>query len=97
MPANTTLPLTRASNACESCRRRKVKCSGSQPCLTCTRHGFECRFGTIARRGYSEANKNDLTFRSYVQNLVKTIKGLEEKLEEVSRKSSLHPPDSTSI
>ncbi|KAF5261905.1 hypothetical protein FOXYS1_7404 [Fusarium oxysporum] len=83
MPANTTVPLTRASNACESCRRRKVKCSGSQPCLTCTRHGFECRFGTIARRGYSEA--------SYVQNLVKTIKGLEEKLEEVSRKQSSTP------
>ncbi|KAJ4124716.1 hypothetical protein NW765_014243 [Fusarium oxysporum] len=82
MPANTTVPLTRASNACESCRRRKVKCSGSQPCLTCTRHGFECRFGTIARRGYSEA---------YVQNLVKTIKGLEEKLEEVSRKQSSTP------
>ncbi|KAH7225142.1 hypothetical protein BKA60DRAFT_593471 [Fusarium oxysporum] len=67
---------------CESCRRRKVKCSGSQPCLTCTRHGFECRFGTIARRGYSEA---------YVQDLVKTIKGLEEKLEEVSRKQSSTP------
>jgi hypothetical protein len=43
------------ADSCESCRRRKVKCSGDQPCQTCSRQGLECRFGVIARRGYSES------------------------------------------
>lgn len=71
-PARTpSSQFTRSTNACESCRRRKVKCSGEQPCQTCARQGLECRFGLIARRGYSEP---------YVQRLLDTIKRQEEQL-----------------
>ncbi|KAF4468758.1 transcriptional regulatory [Fusarium albosuccineum] len=57
--------------SCENCRRRKVKCSGKQPCPTCTRLGLDCNFGNITRRGYSEL---------YVQKLLDKIKTQEEEL-----------------
>ncbi|KZF23872.1 hypothetical protein L228DRAFT_125479 [Xylona heveae TC161] len=48
-------PNPRATNACQSCRRRKVKCSGEQPCRSCSRHNWECTFGHVGRKRYSEA------------------------------------------
>ncbi|KAH8433109.1 Zn(II)2Cys6 transcription factor [Aspergillus melleus] len=62
---------SRSANACESCRRRKVKCSGEQPCRTCIRHNWECTFGTWGRRRYSEA---------HVQSLLDKIRSYEEQL-----------------
>ncbi|KAJ5623566.1 hypothetical protein N7490_012171 [Penicillium lividum] len=40
---------------CETCRRRKVKCTGERPCRACIKHNLECVFGTTGRRKYSEA------------------------------------------
>ncbi|KAH7133864.1 hypothetical protein EDB81DRAFT_763139 [Dactylonectria macrodidyma] len=34
----------RCDQACESCKRRKVRCRGSQPCLACCRRNQECVF-----------------------------------------------------
>ncbi|KAK1144529.1 hypothetical protein N8T08_005402 [Aspergillus melleus] len=62
---------SRSANACESCRRRKVKCSGEQPCRTCIRHNLECTFGSWGRRRYSEA---------HVQSLLDNIRSYEEQL-----------------
>merc|ERR1711939_850660 len=31
-------------NACERCRSRKVKCSGSSPCLNCLEHDEDCTY-----------------------------------------------------
>ncbi|KAJ3532353.1 hypothetical protein NM208_g8478 [Fusarium decemcellulare] len=71
MPPNASTHFSRSSHACENCRRRKVKCSGKQPCPTCTRLGLDCNFGNITRRGYSEL---------YVQKLLDKIKSQEEEL-----------------
>lgn len=42
----------RVRKACEICKRRKVKCDGSQPCANCVKHGQECKYvnGTVRRR-----------------------------------------------
>ncbi|KAF1732155.1 Filamentous growth regulator 27 [Beauveria bassiana] len=39
--------------ACDSCRKRRVKCSGSQPCTLCSESGRCCEFdnGSRSRRG----------------------------------------------
>ncbi|KAL6354749.1 Prolyl-tRNA synthetase [Fusarium phalaenopsidis] len=73
------------SKNCENCRRRKVKCSGKQPCPTCTRLGLECTFGNITRRGYSEL---------YVQKLLDKIKSQEEQLKERAGSRSTVDPSS---
>ncbi|KAL3463527.1 hypothetical protein BJX64DRAFT_116427 [Aspergillus heterothallicus] len=38
----------RTSHACDSCRHRKVRCDGRQPCATCSTTGEECLFGAEA-------------------------------------------------
>ncbi|KAL4894976.1 hypothetical protein BDV59DRAFT_211825 [Aspergillus ambiguus] len=43
MPPTAQTPK-RATGACQNCRRRKVKCSGTQPCTSCQRLGKECIF-----------------------------------------------------
>ncbi|KAE8374877.1 FAD-linked oxidoreductase-like protein [Aspergillus bertholletiae] len=60
----------------ESCRRRKVKCSGDQPCRSCVRHNWECVPGHAGRRRYTEA---------HVQNLLDKIRLYEEQLSAVAQ------------
>ncbi|CAI7657728.1 unnamed protein product [Penicillium glandicola] len=50
----------RSTNACETCRRRKVKCSGDKPCRACVKHNWECTFGHSGRRRFSEAQVKHL-------------------------------------
>ncbi|KAF3019912.1 hypothetical protein E8E15_003341 [Penicillium rubens] len=56
----------RTVNACDACRERKVKCSGSHPCRFCSRRCLECVF--------RENRKRKLYSVEYV-------KSLESKLE----------------
>ena len=35
---------SKVSKACESCRRRKIKCSGSNPCTSCLAYECDCIF-----------------------------------------------------
>ncbi|PWN27326.1 hypothetical protein BDZ90DRAFT_175707 [Jaminaea rosea] len=37
----------RAQFACDYCRRRKAKCSGTEPCTRCQAKGRECVFSTV--------------------------------------------------
>ncbi|OHW98298.1 fungal specific transcription factor domain-containing protein [Colletotrichum incanum] len=45
-----------ATCRCNTCRRRKVKCSGEQPCRNCARNNLDCEFGD-GRKRYSEADR----------------------------------------
>ncbi|BCS30175.1 uncharacterized protein APUU_80478S [Aspergillus puulaauensis] len=40
----------RVNNACRHCRQRKIRCSGTHPCVNCTRRNKECRFDDQGRR-----------------------------------------------
>ncbi len=45
--ADLTTPVrvrVRARHACESCRKRKRKCNGMEPCGECVGYGYECSF-----------------------------------------------------
>ncbi|KAJ5943488.1 hypothetical protein N7516_003656 [Penicillium verrucosum] len=61
----------RSTNACETCRRRKVKCSGDKPCRACVKHNWECTFGHSGRRRFSEAQ---------VKHLLEKVRTYEEQL-----------------
>ncbi|KAF1817635.1 hypothetical protein P152DRAFT_454207 [Eremomyces bilateralis CBS 781.70] len=37
------------SKACEECRRRKQRCSGESPCITCQRRGATCWYRVVTR------------------------------------------------
>lgn len=43
-------PRSKVSRACENCRRRKIKCTGNQPCNNCVTYQCECIFskGTVS-------------------------------------------------
>ncbi|CAG8548036.1 8887_t:CDS:2 [Ambispora gerdemannii] len=51
----------RVSKACDTCRKKKVKCDGIQPCCgNCTAFGFECTYNDTTKKrgppkGYIEA------------------------------------------
>ncbi|PSN72106.1 hypothetical protein BS50DRAFT_672962 [Corynespora cassiicola Philippines] len=38
-------------NACDACKRRKVKCDGTQPCGTCTVSRLDCQYSKPRKRG----------------------------------------------
>lgn len=37
-----TVPITRIARACERCRRRKIRCEGTQPCSSCFHQQESC-------------------------------------------------------
>lgn len=41
---NTNGKRIRVARACDTCRRRKVKCDGKQPCIHCTVYSYECTY-----------------------------------------------------
>lgn len=41
---------TKVSKACQECRARKIRCSGSKPCLSCQQRLTPCDFRVITRR-----------------------------------------------
>ncbi|KAI5967892.1 hypothetical protein CANMA_002660 [Candida margitis] len=40
----------KVSTACDSCKKRKFKCTGSNPCDLCVRKGYECTYTVIDKR-----------------------------------------------
>lgn len=40
----------KVSTACDSCKRRKYKCSGDKPCVLCTKKGIVCEFTILDKR-----------------------------------------------
>ncbi|KAI5275036.1 hypothetical protein E4T47_01840 [Aureobasidium subglaciale] len=42
---------TRATRACDRCKAKKARCSGTQPCSVCHRSGLECCYEASYRRG----------------------------------------------
>ncbi|KAJ5684046.1 uncharacterized protein N7477_000391 [Penicillium maclennaniae] len=67
----------RAWRACQACRRKKIKCNGENPCLSCTRIKAECV--------YIEPHGNTrLVDPQYIVKLEKRITVMEEQLRQQS-------------
>ncbi|SCU93777.1 LADA_0G04852g1_1 [Lachancea dasiensis] len=47
---------TKVSKACDNCRRRKIKCTGAQPCLNCQTYKCECTYGKLSSASLSSQN-----------------------------------------
>jgi hypothetical protein len=41
----------KVTRACDSCKAKKSKCSGEQPCTTCSRRGLNCQYESVYLRG----------------------------------------------
>ncbi|RKL47557.1 hypothetical protein BFJ72_g1789 [Fusarium proliferatum] len=42
-PSDGGKDARKASLACLTCRKKKVRCSGTTPCQYCTKRGLDCR------------------------------------------------------
>ncbi|KAK6460194.1 zinc finger transcription factor of the Zn(2)-Cys(6) binuclear cluster domain type [Scheffersomyces coipomensis] len=40
----------KVSTACDSCKKRKYRCTGQNPCETCVRRGYECSYTIVDKR-----------------------------------------------
>lgn len=72
-PPSSLLPPRKLSTACDTCRRRRVKCDGSQPCSRCVRSKVSCTFGSVIGR---------TSATSYAHHLEQRVIELETRLRE---------------
>ncbi|CCH44627.1 putative transcriptional regulatory protein [Wickerhamomyces ciferrii] len=40
--------VKRVNNACQTCRKKKIKCNGENPCISCINYNVECYYTTKA-------------------------------------------------
>ncbi|KIW67935.1 hypothetical protein PV04_03914 [Phialophora macrospora] len=74
----------RVSNACRYCKKRKVKCSGTQPCITCSRRRVACVFEEVERKV--------LVSERYLQELERGLSRI-DRTPDASRRS--HSPETS--
>ncbi|KAF2019448.1 Zn(II)2Cys6 transcription factor [Aaosphaeria arxii CBS 175.79] len=76
--SNETRRVTkRSSNACSRCRRQKIKCSGLQPCASCSKRNMTCVF--------DDRDNKVLVTQGYLSDL-------QEKVARWERTMSANPP-----
>ncbi|KAJ8097200.1 hypothetical protein POJ06DRAFT_262741 [Lipomyces tetrasporus] len=73
-------------SACDTCRRRRVKCDGQQPCARCVRSNVACTYGSLVSRKSSV---------SYARHLEEQIERLQTVLQEQSQTASGESPSPT--
>ena len=59
-PKSTTTSCPRrqkSKHACESCKLRKRKCDGNQPCYMCERYEYDCHYAAQPRRKRSRPDE----------------------------------------
>ncbi|KAL2834277.1 hypothetical protein BDW59DRAFT_156217 [Aspergillus cavernicola] len=69
----------RSTNACQRCRKQKIKCSGLQPCNTCHKRKLTCVF--------DDRDQKVLVTRGFIDDLQRRIASLERDEDDLS---SLH-------
>ncbi|KAI5366423.1 hypothetical protein Slin15195_G079430 [Septoria linicola] len=69
----------RGPHACATCRQRKVKCDGNQPCANCKSADIDCLYGTEPiTKGKSDA-------------ILETVLRLEDRLSYLTAQLASHP------
>jgi hypothetical protein len=56
LPASSKL----ASQSCDRCAVRKVKCDKQQPCTACSRHNVQCEYRILPKRRRRRKPDNDI-------------------------------------
>lgn len=73
----------RTTNACLLCRKRKVRCSGRDPCENCIRHSVECQFESESRKVVVSEN-----YLRELKRKIAALEGDEEPLRMVRHRAS---------
>lgn len=55
--------------ACESCRKRKMKCDGNRPCVKCRQRGITCQFETQDGETHYQATKRKFEAMSQAHDM----------------------------
>ncbi|PWY68184.1 hypothetical protein BO83DRAFT_439094 [Aspergillus eucalypticola CBS 122712] len=79
---SSTTNIVRRAKACNTCRRKKVKCDGKRPiCSPCHAFNLSCGYQDVMDRRKRES-------RTYVEQLEKRIEKMQEQLESLTRSGS---------
>ncbi|CAO3625636.1 unnamed protein product [Cunninghamella blakesleeana] len=72
---------TRISRACDTCRKKKIKCNvdNQQPCTTCKQYDWECTFNDSTRKRGPP--------KGYIESLEARLKRMEEILGKIQTNS----------
>ncbi|KAI7890535.1 uncharacterized protein EV154DRAFT_564291 [Mucor mucedo] len=54
-----------SGSACETCRRRKTKCDGGQPCAFCSSNGIKCSHRLKPKKKMFTVMELELAYRPY--------------------------------
>lgn len=76
--------------ACEPCRRRKIRCDGDSPCLTCQHHPSQCVYRSKARTRTRLSNR--AASESHELAALPTQASLDEPLERTSGSPRVSTP-----
>jgi hypothetical protein len=85
---------TKVTVACQACQKKKVKCTGSAPCTTCSRSGHKCIFSNTAkkrgpRNGNVEVIRNSAHRLEYVLQHYPSLRDqIEQMLESNGNKNN---------
>lgn len=88
---NTILKKAKSKAACERCRERKTKCSGTMPCSSCVTTKCECVFSFRTRRKPKKVTILNTEFES----LRNRIKELEQEIISIKRGNTPLPVNDT--
>lgn len=94
-PPGNNDPFKKRHIACEQCRKRKLKCSGTKPsCLSCTKHNRGCEYSGVLKKSGPKPG--------YIKKLENRLEQLESMLAEsetqeatLRRSSKAGPAEST--
>lgn len=92
---------TKVTVACQACQKKKVKCTGSAPCTTCSRSGHKCIFSNTAkkrgpRNGNVEVIRNSAHRLEYVLQHYPSLRDqIEQMLESNGNKNNSNNKRST--
>lgn len=83
----------RVTKACDSCRTKKIKCDGQEPCVHCTRYGCPCTYTHVVRRRRAPSTR--VSNRKILSDLSSRISKLEELLVQIRDQVHGKPAEST--
>ncbi|KAH7028774.1 uncharacterized protein B0I36DRAFT_126134 [Microdochium trichocladiopsis] len=95
--------VSRSPNACERCRKQKIRCSGSQPCDACTKRSRPCHFDethqrVVVTRGYIRElqrraiRRDDVSAQAICDEAARNVSGETAMASGLTRPEDMDPP-----
>ncbi|AMD18721.1 HBL181Cp [Eremothecium sinecaudum] len=81
---DSRVPRKRVSKACDTCRAKKIKCDGKDPCLNCEKYSLCCTYTYVMKK--RQAASTRVSNRKLLGDLSSRLHRLEQLLVDVSSK-----------